>query len=164
MPVVPPSTTSDVDRKQRKKLMSLFAERTVLGYTFSFEKLVKMVRRIDPEVTDEGARKMIESCIIAYTEDETKKLKADINDDIAAIFTENGIKTLRDADPFGNRMDFVYVESTSTSFSSTRCKELAPKFGIDTDVIVKLLEQSTTKTPFVTVQARRVKEGNGEEK
>lgn len=112
MPTIttPPKTMADVPKSVRAKLTRLLFERAVLGYTFSFSKLAEFLSPDD-----------IRQCIIAQTEDDAKKYKAEVNDEITAIYTENGIeKTLRDTDPFGNPKDYIMMEGVATSFSQNR--------------------------------------------
>lgn len=162
MPYVPPSTTKDIDKKQRVSLTHLLHEKAILGYAFSYEKLrqelwVKLLKRHDME--EDEFVVILQNCVAAFNDEAERKYKDEINDGISAIFSENGIKTLRDSDPFGREKDFIYFESTSSHFSRDKAVEIAvAKYRISAEKMTSILEEATTKRPFVTIQARDVKE------
>lgn len=155
MPYIPPSDIKDIPSKQREKLKGLLKERTVLGYAFSYRQLHRLLSLLGSEDPDSD----INTCIVAMGSDETDRVRKSLNEQITGIFEENGIKTLRDVDPFGNRMDYVYMETTTTSFNRSRFAELAiAKLKVPADKLQAVMEEATTKTPIVTLQCRKVKE------
>lgn len=114
MPQVAPATLNDLPKAERAKAQRLMFERAVLQYRFSFEKLLEHMSEED-----------LQQCVIAWGEDEEKKVKADLNDQLLTIFTNNGIdRTLRFEDPFGRPKDYMAYEGTSTSFSQGRAMPL----------------------------------------
>lgn len=213
MPTVPPKTINDLPRDVRKEFERLAFERSVLGYAFSFERLVKLLSSTG--LSREEATTHLEACIVAWKEDEAKKLKESIGDKITNIYTENGIdKTLRYLDPFDRPKDYIMAEGTAVSMSQNKAIELGvagiyrwkcpvceklvftvssrpktpcptteldPKtqkeipcegrlsptnktlkeFAWDGQALKALFDLATTRTKYVGLQARDVKEGNG---
>lgn len=166
MPYIPPSTITDVDRAVRKKLHALLWERAVMTYAFSWEKLIHALIKITESATALPEGELVEilkSCVIAFTEEEAKEHKAILNDKIADIYDDFGVKTLRDSDPFGRIKDYIMQNGTSTSCPQKRVLEIAvSKYGINADKLAQAFEDATIRSPFVTVQARDVKESPDE--
>lgn len=171
MPVLPPSTLQDIPKKDRPKVERMQYERSVLGYAFSFEGLMSNIQTLVTKAVDEKTlpdpeeiKEAIKRSVAAFNEDEAKTAKSRLNDKLQGIYLANGIKTLRDVDPFGRRKDYILIESTSTSFKKDEAIEIALKrYRIPAKTMTAIFEAATHKTPFTTMQARDVKEGNGDE-
>lgn len=162
MPYVPPSELKDIPRKDRGKLQKLLYERAVMSCIFSWAKIHAALKKLG--VPEEDIPATVQGMVAAYSDSEAKPLKSAINDSVSAIYSENGVTTLRDADPFGRTMDYIYMESKGTPvINRMKAIELAPKYNITPGTMMDLLEEATTRTPFVTLQARAVKNGGGEE-
>ena len=170
MPYVEPSSITDVkDRKVQKELMALLAERSVLGYTFSYRKLFNMCKRMlkgngtpDDDITEIINNQLL-SCLIARNDKDEKFAKDDINERITRLYTENGIdKTLRHPDPFGMLVDYCMMEGTSSSFNKEKALQWAVRNGMPAETFTKMYAENTTKTPYVTLTTRAVKEKDGE--
>ena len=151
---VPTPTIDTLPAPDRKKMTALLAERAMFGLVFSYKKLLKLAGSVDK----------IKECISAMDEDEAKEERHLINDGISQIMAENlqpndkGNISLRGPDQFGVVRDLIFMQSKGTpSISRTRLMELAPKYKISTDVAAKWIEEATTRTPFTTVQCRKVK-------
>jgi hypothetical protein len=169
VPVVPPSTIAEIPKKQREKAERLMHERAVLGYAFSYQKLVENITEVVARASeddfinsshrDEAIKQCIQDSIEAYSEDDCKSAKNRLNEKLCALFAENGIKTLRDTDPFGRQKDYILMESASTSCPRDRVIEIAvSKYGIPAKKLAQAFADATVKTPFTTLQARDVKE------
>lgn len=157
MPVTEALTIKDIPATKHRKLKDLIHERAVLGYGFSFKKLYRLITKFVPE-TDE-ALVLIHNCISAVDDKEQKAVQSELNDGISAIYTEHGVKSLRDSDPFGRTLDIGILENSGIPrIDKNRMLEVAPTLGISTSKIIELIEKSTVKTPFVTVSVRGVKE------
>lgn len=160
MPYVPPPDLTDIERKDRAKLQKLFFERAVLGYAFSYSKLLKLMLKIGFD--EKEAHAELQDCIIAFDTNQEEEAKRDVNNKLSAIFAENGVKGVRTEDPFGRKMDCSAYESSSSSFSQKRALELGPTFGLATATLARLFEKATTKTPYVAVRMVAVKEKEDE--
>jgi len=155
---VPTPELTDLAKGVRKKLEGLLHERAVLGYAFSYSKLFSLVSQFMEN--DEAAHTAIQDCILAIDDESEKDVKKDLNDRIAAIYSENDLSSLRAVDPFGRKMDFLLYESkTASQLSKTKLVEYAPEFGISTKKALSWIEKSTTPgKPYTTLVARGVKE------
>lgn len=123
MPVVPAATINDLPKSERKKARELMYERAVLQYYFSYDRLIRGLTLIG--VHTEAANSLLRDAICAFTDDEVKKVKEELNDKIATLFTNNGIdKTLRFEDPFARPKDYCMYEGVATSFSQNRALPL----------------------------------------
>lgn len=129
MPTVPANNIQDIPKAERSKLEALYFERALLQYRFSYERLIDVMRQVSkagPGLTVAEFNELLASAIVAWKEEDDKKLKAEINDQITSIYTENGIqKTLRHFDPFGNEKDYIMMDGVATSFSKDRALPLA---------------------------------------
>ena len=153
MPVVPPSKLTAIPKKQRSKFVEDMYERAVANYVFSWKKLMALVD--DPEA--------LMGCVAAFNDGEAKELRNELNERIAMVMAENGIKTLRDEDPFGRAKDYILQEGVSTSCPRDKVLEIAAReFKIDAAKLSMAFDKATKKTPYVTVQARDVKGGGDE--
>jgi hypothetical protein len=155
----PPADISQVSFKDRTKLKQLIYERAMIGYVFSYEKLVNaMNEALNGRNVD--IVWLIQSAIVAWDDNAAKELKDKLNEQISAIFSENGIeKTLRHEDPFGNAKDIIYMSSTASSFSKESAAQIAlADYGIPAATFQEILARATIKTPYVTVQCRNVKD------
>jgi len=163
MPYEAPSSITDIPAKQRRKLQQLLHERSVLGYSFSWRALVKVLDAFG--LKEEEVAVVLEQSIAAYTDTEERKIKDELNNEIAAIYEEHGVKSMRDTDPFGRAKDYLYFESTSTSFSKDSAIKIGvSRYKIPAKTMADIFEAATTRKPFVTLQVREVKEnGNGKE-
>jgi hypothetical protein len=114
MPYTPAATINDLPKSERAKFKRLAYERAVLQYAFSYERLSQFMSVED-----------MKQCVSAWTEDEAKTVKQDLNANLSSIYVENGIdKTLRAPDPFGRPKDFIFMEGRSTSFSQAKAVSL----------------------------------------
>lgn len=154
------NTLADVPRAQRAELKKLLDERAVMQYTFSYAKLASLLEKLDcPDIPA-----ALLKCIVAFKEEDAKSTKEGINDDIQALFMEAGLAasesgaiTLNEPDPFGRMKDFIYMRSTSTSFSKQACIDmLIRRFKLDAEAVLSVFDHPkvTEKKPFATVQAR----------
>lgn len=145
---IPTPTIESLPTPDRKKLTRLLNDRAMFGLLFSYTKLLKAVGSVDT----------IKACISAADEDEAKEEKTRINDGISEVLSENSITAVRGPDQFGLVRDLIYIESKGTPvINRTRAIELAPKYGLSTAKAMEWLEAATTRTPFSTVQCRKVK-------
>lgn len=126
MPVVPPATITDLPKSERAKAIKLMYERSLMQYYFSYEKLIKLLRELGDTYNDEETlNQRLCDCICAFTEDQAKEIKSELNDKITTIFTNNGIdRTLRYFDPFQRNKDYIMMEGVATSFSQSRALPL----------------------------------------
>lgn len=164
MPNVPPAILDDVPKKQRAKLKAAMMERAVLGYSFSWEKLVDTLEDrfgIEPE----DIAGLLVQCIASFNDKDTKEIRDRLTEEIAQVLAQEEIKTLRQPDPFGRVKDFVLLHSTSSSFSQQRAMDLGvQKYGLKATMLETLFKEATTKTPYTTITVRDVKDkGEGEE-
>jgi hypothetical protein len=124
MPVLPPNTINDVPKSIRNTLKALLHERSLIGYTFSFERLLHHFAKVG--VAHDSAVAYIQESIVAWKDSEAKAVKETLNERITNIYTEHGIdKTLRDTDPFGRSKDYIMMEGVSTSFSKDKALQIA---------------------------------------
>lgn len=161
MPVIPSSTITDITKKKdRARLQFMLAERSVLGYTFSWEKLLTLASELlnmDADDCPDLAAKLVEA-VCAFKEEDAKAIKEALNEEIAEIYTQYGIETLEHPDPFGNNIVFLMMHSHSTSFKKADAMELlVRRFKLDAKDVSDVFKECTKSSPFTTVQARRVK-------
>ena len=145
---VPTPEIDSLPAPDRKKVYKLLAERAMHGLTFSYAKLIKLA---------DGSVEAVKACVAAFDEDEAKEEKRILNEGITDILGSNGITSVRGPDQFGITRDLIYIDSNSSSLSSKRLLELAPKFKIPTDTAMAWIEAATVKKSYSTLQCRRVK-------
>ena len=157
---IPTPELTDLNKKVRDKLQPLLHEKAVMGYAFSYSKLLALLTRMGAE----DPNLEISKCILAVDSKSEDEAKSKVNDKIAAIYSEEELKSLRSEDPFGRRMDYMIYESTTPArLNSTKLVEIAPSLGISTKKALELVAKATTPgSPYVAVVARAVKEGKGE--
>lgn len=152
----------DVPVKSRAKLQALLNERSVLAYAFSWENLHKAVTLISESATslDEAQiSTILLQCVAAFSEDDCKELRAQINDRIADTFTDYDIATLLGVDPFGRPKDYILMNGTATSFSQQRAMDIAvSQYSIPAATIAEIFEKATNSKGYTTLQARDRKE------
>jgi hypothetical protein len=155
---IPTPELTDLAKPIRVKLEKLLHEKAVLGYGFSYTKLHKLLADVGVDANEIDP--MLQDCILAVDDASHKDAKTDLNDRISAIYAEEDLKSLRAADPFGRKMDFLLYESkTAPQLSKTKLVEMAPKFNISTKRAIEWIEASTTPgKPYIALVARGVKE------
>lgn len=159
MPYVEPNGIDAIRKKaDREKLAKLLQERAVLAYAFSWGRLIERIKVLAPKASEADVVSALFNSVAAFTDDQAKELKAELNEKIADLFTEYDQKTIRHVDPFGRQKDFIMQEGTSTSCPQKRVMEVAvSKYGLNADKLAKAFEDATERKKFVTVQARDVR-------
>ena len=158
MPTVPSSKLEDIAKSQRKKFQELSFERCVLGFSFSYKRLSRLLS------TEE-----IRSCIIGFKSEQTKEITEVLNDQISTILATNNLPTsekggitLTLEDPFGIMRNVILMNSTSTSFKvQDACQFAVSRLGITAEQFMEAIQFGTKKTPFTTVQVRAANEKEG---
>lgn len=153
MPYVPPADLSAIPKKHRNKLQAALLERAVLAYAFSWKKLSALLEGagLPPEE--------LQSCIVAYNDEDERKVRDQINEVIAEELAANDLTALRHADPFGRLKDFLLIHSTTSSFSKQTAMDLlVAECRVPAAVVANIWERSTKKSPIIMVQARDAKD------
>lgn len=171
MPITLPNEITDIpNKKKRQELTRLMAERSVLAYAFSWERLHKVFCTMladgntPPEDIVGIANTRLRHCVAAFDEKTERELKEKINEAILNIYTENGIeKTIRHTDPFGRPIDYIILEGTSSSFNKEKALQWAVAHGIPAKTFNDMYEYNTSKSKYVTISTRVVKEAKEEE-
>lgn len=158
--VVPSSTLADVPSKERAALKKLLYERAVLGFSFSYSKLFKLLtsHNGDKEDPEAAALSDIERCILAHDDTELKGVKQDINDQITALMGAHDIRSLEITDPWETKRRFTYYESSTSSLNKNLMVQKGPSLGISTDKVLTLIESCTVTSKYTALRCEKVKE------